>query len=67
MDNLIKFNPFLIKPVSILDSSDIKYNYIDQPWFDQYLEMVENYYMFLGMYIHAVRAFNKQYCLIKNL
>lgn len=67
MDNIIKFNPFFIKPISILDSSNIKYNYIDQPWMDQYMEMFENYYIFCGMYIHAIRVFNKQYCTMMQL
>jgi len=59
MNNLITFNPFFIKPVS---HTDIKYNYIDQPWFDQYLQMLENYHTFCGMYIHGMRVFYKTFC-----
>jgi serine acetyltransferase len=66
MDNLIKFNPFIVKPVSFMNSN-IKYNYIDQPLVDQYLEMLENYYMFYAMYIHTIRVFNKQYCMMNYL
>jgi hypothetical protein len=66
MDNLIKFNPFFIKPTTLMDSNT-KYNYIDQPMMDQYLEMTESYFMFCSMYIHAMRAFYKNYCVINNL